>query len=68
MLRAEYPEKSCREAVFNDIGMGYCCELVLAHPGPCANFSVKQSVDVRDAWERVHEDWRKDIGNLDDEV
>ena len=68
MQAAEYPQKKCREAVFNDSGMGYTCELPLMHPGPCASFSVSASVTRRNHWEDNNEGWEKNIGNLDIEV
>lgn len=68
MERAEYPQKTCREPLFNAQGLGYTCELVLLHPGPCASFSVKESVGVRRMWEETHPDWHDQIGNLDIEV
>jgi hypothetical protein len=68
MENAEYPQKACREAVYNDHGMGYTCELPEVHPGPCASFSVRRSVEQRDAWEERHPDWRANIGKLDDVV
>ena len=43
---AEYPEKKCREAVFNSSGLGYSCESVVMHPGPCFNQSVPESVET----------------------
>lgn len=58
----EYPQKKCREPLFNSSGMGYTCDVVLMHPGPCASFSVKTSVERRDAWELAHPEWRQDIG------
>lgn len=68
MDAVEYPTKKCREGVFNAHAMGYPCELPLLHPGPCASFSVKTSVEARDAWEEKNEDWKSRIGSLDDEV
>lgn len=68
MERATYPQKTCRDHVFNDQGLGYTCELPVMHPGPCASFSVKTSVEHRDRWEENHPKWREDIGKLDDEV
>lgn len=56
MKAAEYPQKRCREAVFNQVGMAYPCELPMLHTGPCGSFSVKESTDRRDAWEQANPD------------
>lgn len=68
MEQVEYPQRKCREAIYNDVGLAYPCELVLLHPGPCATFSSHPTVTRRDAWEKAHPDWRKDIGQMDDIV
>lgn len=68
MEQATYPAKKCREGIYNDHGMAYTCELVVLHPGPCASFSVKRTVEARDKWEAANPDWRENIGNLDDVV
>jgi hypothetical protein len=68
METAKYPEKTCREPVFNQHGMGYTCDLVLLHPGPCASFSARDSVDRRDRWESDHPDWRESVGTIDDVI
>lgn len=68
MQAAEYPQRSCREAVYNDHSMAYSCELPDLHPGPCASQSVKASVSRRDAWEGNNPDWRDHIGSALDEV
>lgn len=51
MQKAEYPQKTCREPVFGDSGIGYACELPNMHTGPCATFSSTGSVQRRDRWE-----------------
>lgn len=68
MQPAEYPTKSCREPLFNQVGLGYTCELPMMHPGPCASLSLKPSVEARDRWEAAHPEWEKDIGNMDIEI
>lgn len=68
MEAAEYPLKKCREGLYNAHGMAYTCELVVLHPGPCASFSVKDSVERRDKWEASNPDWKQNIGQLDDVV
>lgn len=68
MEKATYPEKTCREPVFNQHSMAYSCDLVLLHPGPCASFSVKDTVDRRDDWEARNPDWRANVGSLDDVI
>ena len=65
MQKAEYPERQCKEAVFNQVANPYPCELVDLHPGPHANFSVVTTVAARDAWETAHPDWRGDVGQQD---
>lgn len=65
MHPAHYPERQCKEAVANQEGMMYLCELVDLHPGPHASFSVKRTVDGRDRWEQDNPDWRQGIGNND---
>lgn len=49
--RAEYPEKTCREPLFGESGLGYTCELPNLHTGPHATFSDTGSVARRDRWE-----------------
>jgi len=51
MEAAEYPIKKCREPVWNTVGAAHPCELAMLHTGPCASFSVRESVRRRDAWE-----------------
>lgn len=68
MEQATYPSKRCREPIFGPHGMAYPCEVVLLHPGPCASFSLKESVERRDAWETDHPEWRSEVGTLDDLV
>ena len=54
MQKAEYPQKTCREPIFGDSGIGYACELVNMHTGPHATFSSRGSVQRRDAWEAAN--------------
>jgi len=61
---AKYPEKICREAVAGT-EQSYYCELPLTHPGPCASFSVKDSVRLRDVYEENNPDWRSQLGGED---
>lgn len=68
MRAAEYPQRVCREAVYNDHGMAYNCELPDLHPGPHASYSVKDTVSRRDEWEIKNPGWEQNIGNLDIEV
>ena len=68
MQKAQYPERQCREHVYNGVGMGYNCELPDLHPGPHANLGVRDSVRVRDRWEDQNPDWREKIGQPLDEV
>ena len=51
MRPAEYPQRTCREAVFNAHAMAYNCELPNLHLGPCASQSVLASMSRRDRWE-----------------
>jgi len=62
--KAVFPQRTCREPVWGS-EQAYWCEIVDLHPGPCASFSVKDSVERRDAWEAANPDWRKDIGSSD---
>lgn len=64
MKSAEFPQRTCREPVAGAY-QNYNCELPDLHPGPCASFSVLQSVERRDAWEERNPDWQKDIGSSD---
>lgn len=63
MEKAEFPQRTCREPVWGV--QAYACELPDIHPGPCASFSVKSSVERRDAWEADNPGWKKDIGSSD---
>lgn len=63
MKRAEFPQRTCREPVWAQ--QAYPCELPNIHPGPCASFSVKDSVERRDRWEADNPGWQGDIGNMD---
>lgn len=54
MKIADYPQRKCREAVWNDVGMAHNCELPNLHTGPCASSSVAASVTRRDAWEQAN--------------
>jgi hypothetical protein len=54
MKPSEYPSRSCREAVTNQQGMFYSCELRSLHMGPCASQSVQATIERRDAWEKAH--------------
>lgn len=58
MKRAEYPQRSCRQPV-QGLHQDYSCELPEHHPGPDASFSVKPSVEKRDAWEEANPGWEK---------
>lgn len=48
--KAVYPERSCREAVWGD-HLGYNCELPELHSGPCVSWTVRASLQRRQAWE-----------------
>jgi len=63
MEKAEYPVKMCRQPVWGANDAAYHCELPDMHPGPCASFSVQQSVQGRDAWEGRNPDWKQGIGS-----
>ena len=56
MKKPVFPQKTCREGVLTESGLGYSCELQLFHLGPCATFSSASSVRRRDAWEAEHPD------------
>jgi len=59
MQKAEYPEKTCREGMMGESGIGYNCELVALHAGPCATFSMPHTVAKRDAYEEENPNWRE---------
>lgn len=59
MQKAEYPQKTCREGMMSDTGIGYNCELPTLHSGPCGNFSIPFSVTKRDEWEAANPDWKE---------
>jgi hypothetical protein len=63
MKRAEYPQKMCREPVWGT-AQAYNCELPI-HSGPCASFSVPDTVERRDAWEEDHPGWEAEVGSSD---
>lgn len=64
MEKPTFPQRSCREAVWNG-PMVYPCEVVALHPGPHANFSSLESVKHRDAWENNNPDWKDEVGSID---
>lgn len=64
MRKAEFPQRTCREPVAGAY-QNYNCELPDVHPGPCASFSVIESVRRRDTWEADHPGWETDIGSID---
>ena len=68
MQIAEYPEKKCRDPLFNAHSMGYSCELPALHPGPCATNSIADSVTNRDRWEDKNPDWRANMRTGDIEI
>lgn len=63
MEPSKFPQRTCREPVWGI--QAYACELADLHPGPCASFSVVDSVTRRDAWEEAHPGWQADIGSSD---
>lgn len=64
MQKPEFPNRTCREPVWNG-PMVYPCEVIALHPGPCANFSAQPSVEHRDRWEANNPAWKDGIGSLD---
>lgn len=54
----------CKESVSGDQQF-YFCELCLLHPGPCASFSVADSMKRRDAWEEANPGWEDNVGSQD---
>ena len=64
MKTAEYPDKTCREPVLGEHN-NYWCELPLNHPGPCASFSVTNSVKIRDTYEKKNPEWREQMKSPD---
>lgn len=48
--KAEWPQRSCRDAVWGRF-QAQACELPDLHQGPCMSYSVKDSVTRREAWE-----------------
>lgn len=51
--KLEWPNRSCREAVWGE-HLPYPCELPDEHHGPCASNSVRISLQRRSAWEIDH--------------
>lgn len=68
MKIAAYPQRKCRDGIWNDMGIAYTCELPDLHRGPCATFSVKASVQRRDRWEEEHPGWEGQTGKTGDIV
>lgn len=64
MQAAKYPQRMCKEPVWG-AQQAYHCELCLLHLGPCASFSVKDSVERRDAWEEKNPGWEEKVGSND---
>lgn len=62
MKKAEFPQRTCREPVWGEV-QAYSCELPDLHPGPCASYSVKDSVERRNAWEGRNPGWEERIGD-----
>lgn len=60
MKSADFPERKCRESVWNDL-IAYSCELPDLHGGPCASTSFTPSVTRRDEWEKANPTWRADM-------
>lgn len=52
--KAEWPQRSCRDAVWGRY-QAHACEIPDLHQGPCVSLSVKDSVTRREAWERAQE-------------
>lgn len=63
MLKAEFPQRTCREAVWGE--QAYTCELPDVHPGPHASFSLRDTVERRDDWERDNPDWQQQVWSAD---
>lgn len=64
MKKAGYPQRMCKEPVWG-AQQAYHCELCLLHPGPCASYSVADSVTRRDTWEQNNPGWEQNIGSHD---
>lgn len=60
MKRAEFPQRSCREPIWQDL-ITYACELPDLHPGPCASTTLTASAIRRDAWEKANPNWLADM-------
>lgn len=66
MKRALYPQRTCREPMEgSDPLLTHNCELPDVHPGPCASYSIAESIQRRDAWEEAHPGWEQQIGSID---
>lgn len=50
--KASYPERSCRDHVHGDY-VSYTCELPELHKGPCVSWTVRASLQRRQAWENA---------------
>jgi hypothetical protein len=56
----EWPERKCREVIYKG-DQPYTCEVVDLHPGPCASFSHRETVERRDKWEAEHPNWKREM-------
>lgn len=65
LLKPEYPQRTCREAVWGEHGQAYGCELPDIHPGPHASQSSLASLKLRQGWEERNPGWEKAIGSSD---
>lgn len=59
MKIAEYPQRTCRETIWNG-DIAHACELFLGHAGPDATSRWPESVRLRDEWEAAHPGWEKE--------
>ena len=57
--RVEWPQRSCRDTVWGE-HQAYNCELHDLHEGPCVSFSVRASIQRREAWENTQQTTRED--------
>ncbi len=53
MRTAVFPERTCRARVQGEY-QDCSCEVAEGHKGPCASYSLPESVERRQDWEQAH--------------
>lgn len=50
-----FPDRKCREPVWNDV-IAHSCDLLDLHKGPCASQASHQSIQRRHQWHKQQEE------------